>query len=83
MITKLSPAQERIMKWLYGGWMAIESVGAVYINNNRVCTLSTMNALLRNGLVTQAGNTFMAKRCPCCKRTKPLTSENVCDSCYI
>jgi hypothetical protein len=47
-MNKLSPAQERVMKWLLGGWEAVQSNGAsVEINGKRVCNAATMISLQR------------------------------------
>jgi hypothetical protein len=54
-MNKLSPAQERVMKWLLGGWEAVQSNGAaVEINGKRVCNAATMTALERQGLVEKS-----------------------------
>ncbi len=49
---KLTPVQQEVMRWLSQKWEARVSVGsAVEINGDRVCNVSTMNALVRLGLV--------------------------------
>ncbi|WP_346798095.1 hypothetical protein R5M92_04240 [Halomonas sp. Bachu 37] len=49
--TALSPAQQRVMRWLSQGWAARLSHGsAVEINGERVCNLDTMTVLVRLGL---------------------------------
>ena len=52
--TKLTPAQERVMMWLRGGWCTEPGAGsAVMVNGKRVCNTDTMMALARAGLVAQ------------------------------
>lgn len=62
MSEKLSPAQERVMEWLNGGWDAHTYSGAaIEINGQRVCNLDTMEALIRKGLVVRTDRwTFRA-----------------------
>lgn len=51
---KLTPTQERVMKWLSQGWDARVSHGSVVeVNGKRLCTLTTVNALERLGVVKQ------------------------------
>jgi hypothetical protein len=53
---RLSPAQERVMKWLRNGWSALQLNGCVIeINGKRVCNLDTMTVLERKGLVERDG----------------------------
>lgn len=48
----LTKTQAEVMKWLRGGWRALQNRGEVVeINGKKVCTESTMRALLKKGLV--------------------------------
>jgi hypothetical protein len=51
----MSPVQAAVMKWIDGGWTAYCDRGAVVtINGQRACTVATMEALERKGLVSSA-----------------------------
>lgn len=62
----LSPAQERVMEWLCGGWTAEVAAGSsVHINGSRVCNLDTMEALIRRGLVVRSDRWTFKAATPC------------------
>lgn len=51
---KLTPAQQRVMKWLIGGHQALNlNSEVVEINGKRVCNMSTIHALWKQDLVEQ------------------------------
>lgn len=51
-VKKLSPTQQRVMKWLGQGWTAYPAGGsALRVNGDRICNVDTMTVLERMGLV--------------------------------
>ena len=51
---RLSPTQQRVMKWLGKGWRTEPAAGsALNVNGKRICNLDTLNALQRLGLVNR------------------------------
>lgn len=53
-MVRLSKTQRRVMEWLGQGHRAYLRYGSVlYVNGGKLCTLSTMIALLQHGFVTQ------------------------------
>lgn len=82
-VNKLPKAQEVIARWLIGGWTAYEQTGAIIINGQKRGNLKSMMCLVRKGIAVQGGNCFELTKCPCCNRRAILTSENVCQNCYL
>lgn len=53
-MSKLSPAQARVMSLLLSGQIAYQAYGcAVLVNGKRICNLDTMTALVRKGLAEE------------------------------
>lgn len=51
-MAKLTSTQKTVMQWLSQGWGARVSHGCVVeVNGERICTVTTMTALERHGLV--------------------------------
>lgn len=51
---QLSKTQQRSMEWLRGGHTIVRRYGEVcYVNGGKVCTVPTMRALERLGLVKE------------------------------
>jgi hypothetical protein len=69
---KLTPTQERVMKWLSQGWDARVCHGSVVeVNGKRICTLMTVNALERLGLVQQDPSTRCWEATPMGRQLSP------------
>lgn len=53
----LTPTQRRVMEWLQGGHRATLRYGSVvYVNGGKLCTVPTMTALEKRGLIKRDGN---------------------------
>ena len=55
-MAELTSKQKEVMKWLGYGWKATtEYGGVVYCNGQKLCTLQTIEALVKKGYVEKEG----------------------------
>jgi hypothetical protein len=61
---QVTDTQFEVMKWLRGGWRALQNNGqTMEINGKKVCTEATMRALEKNGLVEKLDAYYWASTC--------------------
>lgn len=80
---KLTPTQQRVLKWLHGGWEAnAYNESIVEINGKKVCNIDTMTNLLKRGLIEKSGErSWTAKKCKTCQKPRKLNENGNCEDC--
>ena len=58
---KLTPVQERVMKWIDGGWAVCFDGRRIKVNGNKICNLDTVIALENKGLIVRFDRRFWKK----------------------